>query len=314
MNKRIADLVEKDVVDAPLLIQQLSRGVNASNDYYLVLLLQDQSGSIDSRLWHVKEEDLQRFKVGMIVHVQGTVISHRKALQLKINSMSEINDNDVDLQSFVKCGPYTQAFLKEEIYKTIDAIDDELLKGITKGIVDKYQEQIFTYPAAMKNHHDHFAGLATHVYGMLRIAKGINEYYDFVNSDLLNAGIILHDVGKIFELSGVIGCEYTVEGNLLGHITIIENMINEYAINHGYEPNDEKLLLLKHMVLAHHGKNEYGSPVLPMIPEAELLYLIDNMDARMQSFKKALDGIEVGSFSPRVFALENRMVYKRKGE
>ncbi len=314
MNKRVIDLVEKDVVDAPLLIQQLSKGVNASNDYYLVLLLQDQSGSIDSRLWHVKEEDLEKFKVGMIVRVQGTVISHRKALQLKISSIEEVDMNDIDLQSFVKCGPYSAEFLKEAIYKVIDEMQDSLLKGISKGIVDEYQEQFFTYPAAMKNHHDHFAGLATHVYGMLKIAEGISEYYDFIDKDLLNAGIILHDIGKIFELSGVIGCEYTVQGNLLGHITIVENMINEYAHNNGYDVNEEKLMLLKHMVLAHHGKNEYGSPVLPMIPEAELLYLIDNMDARMQSFKKALDGVEAGGFTPRIFALENRMLYKRKGK
>ena len=145
---------------------------------------------------------------------------------------------------------------------------------------------------------------------MLRIANAICELYPSLNKDLLFSGITLHDLGKTIELSGPVVPEYTVEGKLLGHISISQAIIKETADE--MHISGEEVVLLQHMILAHHGKNEYGSPVLPQIKEAEVLYLIDNMDARINMLDKALETVEPGSFSKRVFALENRAFYKPK--
>ncbi|MEG1732689.1 MAG: HD domain-containing protein, partial [Longicatena sp.] len=125
-------------------------------------------------------------------------------------------------------------------------------------------------------------------------------------------GVILHDIGKLIELSGAIVTEYTMEGKLLGHISIMQSMVDNKAKELGIE--GEEVILLRHMILSHHGVYEYGSPVLPMIPEAEMLYLIDNMDARMNTIEKALKQINPGEFTTRIFALENRCFYKSKDE
>ena len=147
---------------------------------------------------------------------------------------------------------------------------------------------------------------------MLRIANVLCDLYPNVNRSHLYAGIIVHDYGKVIELSGVVATYYTTVGKLIGHINIaygeIETAANE--LNLTTDEEKEAVMLLQHMVLAHHGKYEYGSPKLPMTREAELLTFIDNIDARMVMMDNALDGIEPGEFSPRIFSLENRQVYQ----
>ncbi|MEG0290377.1 MAG: HD domain-containing protein, partial [Erysipelotrichaceae bacterium] len=123
-------------------------------------------------------------------------------------------------------------------------------------------------------------------------------------------GVLVHDLGKLIELSGPVITEYTLEGKLLGHISIMQAKLTSVAKEQKIE--GEEVTLLRHMILSHHGVYEYGSPVLPMIPEAEILYFIDNMDARMNTMEKALNQVEPGEFTPRIFALENRMFYKSK--
>ena len=136
------------------------------------------------------------------------------------------------------------------------------------------------------------------------------DIYTSLDQDLLISGIILHDIGKIQELSGPIAPVYTLEGNLLGHISIGAELVKRKADELGFK--GEKVTLLIHMILSHHGAKEYGSPVLPMIKEAEILSLIDNIDARMNMFEKALAETEEGEYTKRIFALENRNIYKPK--
>ena len=309
MSKMISELQEKDSVEFLAMIQHVSKGVNPNQDYYLILTLQDQSGSIDSRYWSVKDDELEKFKVGMIVKVKGNVISHRKSLQFRVASIEEVKDQ-IDYALFVKSGPFSKEILQEQIKAYIDQIQNSNLKLLVETILNDYEDNFYTYPAAVKNHHDYLGGLATHTLGMLKINDGICEQYSFLDKDLLISGILLHDLGKLIELSGVIGCEYTPEGNLIGHISLVYGLLERYIEKLNIQ--GEELMLLRHMVLSHHGKHEYGSPVLPMIAEAEILSFIDNIDARMQSFEKQYTQMEKGTFSPRIFALENRMIYKKK--
>jgi len=143
---------------------------------------------------------------------------------------------------------------------------------------------------------------------MLKQAKALCDIYPTLNRSLLYAGIIAHDMGKVKELSGPVATTYTVEGNLLGHISIMSDEVANIAREHNIE--GEEVMLLRHMILSHHGKYEYGSPKLPMLKEAEMLHFIDNIDARMQMFDKHMKKVEKGQYTERIFALENRQFYK----
>ena len=182
------------------------------------------------------------------------------------------------------------------------------IQRITRHLLRKHHEQFLEYPAATRNHHEFVSGLGYHVVSMLDLAKAISDLYPSLDRDLLYAGVILHDLGKIVELSGPVAASYTVEGNLLGHITIMVNEIGKAADELGID--GEEVVILKHLVLSHHGKLEWGSPKQPMIKEAEILHMIDNIDAKMNMLDRALKRVKPGEFSERVFPLDNRSFYK----
>ena len=155
-------------------------------------------------------------------------------------------------------------------------------------------------------------GLSDHSLSMATIANDLCKHYPQLNRDLLVSAALIHDVGKTAELSGPVTTEYTLAGKLEGHISIANAWLSEVAEKLGLE-NQEETLLMHHMILSHHGKLEFGSPVAPMLIEAEALYLIDNMDARLTSLKQALDGVKPGQWTSRMFQFENRQFYKPKG-
>ena len=144
---------------------------------------------------------------------------------------------------------------------------------------------------------------------MLELAKSVSDQYMELNRSLLYAGVILHDIGKVKELSGPIGTEYTLAGNLLGHIVMVDEEITKACAELNISEDDEEVLVLKHVVLAHHGLLEYGSPVRPKIMEAEILHHLDNLDASMQMMLGALKQVEPGEYTERIFGLDNRNFY-----
>ena len=182
-----------------------------------------------------------------------------------------------------------------------------IISRVYKDIGDKFYE----YPAAAKIHHSFMGGLAVHVCAMVKLGNVICELYPQLNRDLLISGILTHDIGKMIEFNGPITTEYTLEGKLIGHISIMQGRLMQISKELGIEDSEESILL-RHMVLSHHGQYEYGSPVLPMIQEAEVLYLIDNLDARLNTLDSALKQVKPGSFTSRMFSLENRAFYKPK--
>ena len=200
--------------------------------------------------------------------------------------------------------------MKEEVNQIMFDITNPYLRRIVHNILKKYQEAFFEFPAAKRHHHAFVGGLSFHTVSMLRLAKAIATQYTQINRSLLYSGVILHDIGKTMELTGAIGTEYTLKGNLLGHIVIMDEEITKACEELDIDENQEDVLLLKHLVLAHHGKLEYGSPVRPQLLEAEVLHHIDLLDATITMMSNALDKTEPGAFSERVFGLDNRSFYK----
>lgn len=194
--------------------------------------------------------------------------------------------------------------------KVIFEITNPTMNRIVRELMNRYQKKFFQSPAAKANHHAFYGGLAYHTVTMLKIAQSLTEIYPSINKSLLFSGLILHDLGKVIELTGPTATQYTLEGNLVGHIVIISEEITKACQTLSIDDRAEDVLLLKHMVLAHHGKLEYGSPVRPQLKEAEILHQIDMIDATMNMVDSTLEKVEPGSFSNQVWALDNRRFYK----
>lgn len=309
MNKVfIKDFQAGDSLQTALLITNIVRGVTTNGAPYLSITLSDKTGSIEGKLWDVKEAQEKICVIGSIVDVNFDVINYRNVLQIKIHSIVPINE-EYDISDFTRSSEVSIDSLKNEIYDTINNIKNPTLLKIVKTIIDENEKEFFLHPAASKNHHNYISGLAEHTCSMLKMAKATCDNYSYLDRDLLCSGVIIHDIGKLTELSSGLATEYTTEGKLLGHISIMQAYIFETCEKLGLEKTEE-CTLLRHMVLSHHGEYEFGSPVLPLIPEAEALSVIDNLDAKMNMLKKAMDEINPGEFTTKIFSLENRCFYK----
>ncbi|AXN40106.1 MULTISPECIES: 3'-5' exoribonuclease YhaM [Peribacillus] len=298
-----------EVVDIYMYIKTSTKAVASNGKPFLTLILSDKTGEIEAKLWDVSETDEKTYSAEATVKVQGEVQNYRGRSQLKIRNIRLTADADgITKADLIQTAPLSQDEMMETITQFIFEMRNPNIQRVTRHLIKKYQNEFLTFPAATKNHHEYMSGLAYHVVSMLGLAKAISNLYPSLNKDLLYAGVILHDLGKVHELSGPVSTVYTVEGNLLGHITIMVNEVGKAAEELGIDA--EEIMILKHLILSHHGKAEWGSPKPPMVREAEVLHYIDNMDAKINMMDRALEKVKPGEFTERVFALDNRSFYK----
>ena len=306
---KVKEFREKERHTMNLLVKNVLKGVTQKGSPYLSLVLQDNSGTIDGKLWDASPEDIAAAVPGHVEQLTFEVLDYNNALQLRINSIRDLDQNEVDLSEYVMASPVAVSELKSQIGGYIRSIQNETLRTLVEAMYKKVGKTFFDYPAASRIHHNYLGGLAEHTVGMANLAEHIAAQYPVLDRDLLISGVLIHDMGKTAELGGLVSNEYTLEGKLTGHISIGHGWLVETAQELGLSDRSETLLL-RHMILSHHGKHEFGSPVLPAIPEAEALFLIDNMDARMNSLRQALSQVKPGNWTPKMFAFENRQFYK----
>lgn len=304
----IKDLQERDDASGTYLVKETVK-IDRGNDPYLNIVLQDGSGVIDAKKWHATDEDLVLFEAGNLVDITGELLIYKGKKQVRIDSC-KISDSKEALEQFLVPSPIPVDELITKFRGYVKSINTYELKTILNEIFKKYYNQFIDYPAAVKNHHEFYHGLIYHTVFMCDIAEQLCKIYKTANRDLLISGCILHDIGKVFELTGPLATKYTTEGNLLGHLSIGMSLIREIAHENNIE--GDYPTLLEHMVLAHHGKLEYGSCVLPMTREALLLSMIDDLDSKMMILDKAYQDVKEGEFTDRIFALDNRSFYKGK--
>ena len=308
MNKLI-ELNEQNNINMNLLITNVTKGITNNGANYLNITIQDDSRILESKYWDVSDEQIQLIKAGKVYQINFDILNYRGSLQGKIHSVTEIPQETLDLKEFVKSSSVSLDELHVQIKSYINMIDNKIIKNIIIEMFNIYHKDFFEYPAATKNHHNYLGGLATHTLSMLKLANVMKDVYPVLSSDLLYGGIILHDMGKIKELSGPFLTEYTTLGKLVGHISIIHAKLCEVATKLNVEDTEE-VMLLRHIVLSHHGKLEFGSPVVPLTLESEIIQFIDNIDARVEALTTAFNEIETNEFTPRIFSLENRSFYK----
>jgi 3'-5' exoribonuclease len=309
--KGIGQFTEGEPVNHFLLIKSAVRSVASNGKPFITLILQDVTGDIEAKLWDITPDDEAAYVGAAVVKVEGEITLFRGKKQLRIRTIRLATERDpYNLSDLVPTAPMEIAEMVEKVTQYIFEIKNPAMQRITRALVKKHQTAFFEYPAAMKNHHDYVSGLAYHVVSMLDLAKAIATLRPELDTDLLYSGIILHDMGKVTELSGPSSTTYTLEGKLLGHISIMANEIAETAKM--LEIEGEEVVLLQHMILSHHSKGEWGSPKPPLIREAEVLHMIDNLDAKLNMMNRAIEQTKPGEFTERLFAMDNRSFYKPK--
>lgn len=313
ITKDIKNFRANDFVVGFFYIRTSEMKQTATNSRYMNFTLSDKTGDINAKLWDGDEDNVKRFPAGIIVKAQGHIVEWQGQMQFKIERIRKtISDDNVSIEDFIPSAPERAESMLSYIEDVASRIEDVEYKTIVLTLIDVYRDQLLYFPAAKSNHHAVRGGLLYHVSTMLKAAEALSDIYTgFLNKDLLYAGVILHDIGKIEEMktgdSGLVE-EYSVAGTLLGHISQGMMIIGNYAEK--LNINKEKVLMLQHMILSHHYLPEYGSPKYPHFPEAELLHYLDILDARMYDMKKITESLEPGKFSERQRSLDNRAIYK----
>lgn len=307
----IKDFEQGYKVDDSFLVVQSLKGVTNASEAYLNLILQDKTGTIEAKKWNATIKDDDIFQPGNIVHITGDVILYKNKEQIKIASATLIQDYEVDdLYDYLTDAPVSKDELLNKITSYISEITNDDIRKVINEVFKDCLRAFSIYPAASKNHHEYVSGLMHHTATMLDVAKALTGIYPNIDKNYLYAGILLHDVGKIDELSGPAIPKYTTKGKLLGHISIMQAKV--YEICKKLNVDEEISTVLQHLILSHHGQKEFGSPVAPSTREAELIHEIDNLDSKMNMIEKALSEIEVEEFTNAVRPLENRVLYKPK--
>lgn len=308
---KINEFEEHMKLQQPLLVKDVKNGTTSKGSPYLSLTLQDKTGTIDGKFWDVKENEQALIQAGKILKFSFEVLLYKDKLQLRMNHVEEISEDEYNLEDFIISSDHSEVERRSLTQSLIDSIQNDVYRKLVIGMLSYVGDKFFTFPAASKIHHGWKGGLSDHSLSMAILADELCKHYPQLDRDLLVSAALIHDVGKTAELSGPVTTEYTLEGKLEGHISLANAWLSEVSEKLGVQEREETVLM-HHMILSHHGKMEYGSPVAPMIIEAEALYLIDNMDARLTSLKMALDAIKPGTWTSRMFQFENRQFYKHK--
>ena len=300
------------VADSFFIVKACSKKISSKGDAYLDLVFADARGEIPAKLWDYKETVHDWIAAGMIVKVRGNEERWNDKKQYRIQRIRRVGPEDrVDLHQLVPCAPYEGADMFSRLLDIIDAFTDPDLKALTARMVADRRERILTCPAAVRLHHAVCGGLLYHTLSILHLAEGVCRVYPFVRRDLLYSGAILHDLAKIDELvvdKTGIASGYSARGELLGHL-----VMGAIALDHAADElgtPEETRTLLQHMLISHHGTPEFGAAVRPMVLEAELLSMLDNMDATVNQITNAIQTVEPGGFSAKLWSLDQRKFYR----
>ena len=311
----VKDLRKDQEITDFFMAKTLAIKVGANGKQYLDILLADKSGEISGKKWDVSDAEYPVLKaIGekSIVKIKAVVTEWAGQLQLRVQRIrAAALDDGQHMEDFVKAAPEVPEDMFGYIYETAGSMKDQDLKKLCIKLLTDNREKLMYYPAAQKNHHAELAGLLYHMKRMLMTGERICEVYTNLNRDLLCAGVIIHDIEKLNEIMADpdgIATGYSFEGQLLGHIIQGVKTIDRLTLELGFPR--EKAIMLEHMILSHHYEPEFGSPKKPLFPEAEMLHYLDMIDAKMFDMQDALVSTLPGTFSERVWALDNRKLYK----
>lgn len=286
----IEDFKEDDRIIEHYLCKQKQSLKSRSGKTYLSLKLQDKTGVIDAKVWELNNE-IQSFEENQFIKIDGVVLTYQNELQLKINKIRKSSDGEYDAMNYIPCTSKDVNVLYNQVLEYIASINNDYIRILMENIIEKDEEisELLKRHSAAKNmHHSYMGGLIEHTLSVLQICDFMSTRYKFVNRDILICTAILHDLGKIYELSSFPTNDYTDDGQLLGHLIICTELITRESGKIEGFPETLKRLI-KHSILSHHGELEYGSPKEPKTIEALILHCADNMDAKIKMFEESLE-------------------------
>ncbi len=290
----VNQLVHGDSIDEAFLVSDKQLRANRQGNLYLHLELRDKTGCVGARLWNATENLARMFEPGDFLHVRGKTQVFQGSLQIILNHLEVVDPSSIEPEEFLPQTAQNVTKLLARLREVLRGMNNPHLKALVECFLidDAFVRKFTSAPAGIKNHHAYQGGLIEHVVNLLNVADRITDLYPEVDRDLLLAGIFLHDIGKVDELSYERSFGYTDEGQLVGHLVMGVEMLREKAVQSAAltgEPFPAELLLrLKHMIVSHHGSYEFGSPKLPMTLEAIALHYLDNLDAKIHTFSREI--------------------------
>ncbi|HFH7878961.1 TPA: 3'-5' exoribonuclease YhaM family protein [Streptococcus agalactiae] len=308
---KINQMKKDELFEGSYLIKKAEvRKTRAGKDF-IAFTFQDDTGEISGNMWDAQTYNVEEFVAGKIVHMKGRREVYNGTPQVNQITLRNIKDGEPnDPRDFKEKPPINVDNVREYMEQMLFKIENATWQRVVRALYRKYNKEFFTYPAAKTNHHAFESGLAYHTATMVRLADSIGDIYPELNKSLMFAGIMLHDLAKVIELSGPDNTEYTIRGNLIGHISLIDEELTKILAELNIDDTKEEVTVLRHVILSHHGQLEYGSPVRPRIMEAEIIHMIDNIDANMMMMTTALNRVNEGEMTNRIFAMDNRSFYK----
>ena len=316
----LAAFDESRIFDTFFLVLSKQQRMTKTNKPYLNLILGDKTGQVEGRVWDPGDARIAKeFERGDVVKLRGCVSRFDDRLQMKVDNLRKALPDEVEKRDLLPCTSCDVDELWQKLLGFVESFTDPDLKLLLNtllaesGLAQAYREA----PAAKQLHHAWLGGLLEHVVSLLKLADRVAGHYnelkpDSLHRDLLLTGVLLHDIGKVQELTWEAGFEYSVEGVLLGHIQMGMALVEKAMEKLPEFPPRLKTLVL-HLILSHHGKLEFGSPKLPMIPEALVLNFVDDLDAKMQAMasefeKSAREGKGADELTGRIWALDQRQM------
>jgi len=310
-----------ETVDQVFLVTQKELRTTRKGDYYITCTLCDKTGQLAARMWQANEAIFSAIPTDGFLHVKGRAEDYRGSLQFIIDACRPYPKDKVDVEDFLAVTQRDVEAMWSELVEALRDVKDKPLRMLIKKFVE---DQAFVAgfkraPAAMQMHHPFIGGLLEHTLNVVRACRTLLGFYPKLNADLVLAGAFFHDMGKIAELAAGTGVTYTDRGQLIGHITIAAIWLGEKAAAVAAETGEpfpqRTLDLLQHIVLSHHGVHEYGSPKLPMVPEAYMIHYLDNLDAKMFMTVRDIeaDADPTSSFTGYSRELQTRL-YKRSAK
>ena len=285
----VADLQANQAVTAIFLVKSKELKSKKSGEPYLSLTLADKSGDLDAKMWDNVEEVEETFGRDDFVKVKGLVQVYRNKTQLTVHKLRRCQDDEVDFADYFPRTSKDVEAMFEELIGMADGIENPHLRDLLMAILldDDLSTRFKQAPAAKSLHHAWLGGLLEHTLSLCKLCRLISQHYEGLDSDLLVTGAVLHDIGKTQELSYVRSFSYTNEGQLLGHMILELDLVNQ-KIAQIVEFPPELKMLIQHMIISHHGEYEFGSPKLPMFPEALVLHCLDNLDSKLEGMRMVL--------------------------
>jgi len=319
MRKYINQLKDNEAINEIYLVTEKQLRPNKNGVFYIQMTISDRTGSVSVRIWNATEEQFQTFATGDYVRLDGMTQKFQGALQVIGKSVEPVAASEVNPDDFKKSVQVDRQKLRGRLIEILRDMTNPTLVNLVDCFLidDAFMEQFCRVPAGIKLHHAYEGGLLEHTVTMLEVAKRILPFYPMLDGDLLLAGVFLHDIGKTVELTGQAEFSYTDEGQMLGHPVIALDLLYE-KIREAEKLTAAKFdrriaMLLKHLIISHHGTYNNGSAKLPMTLEAMALHFLDSLDSKVFEFEKYMfEDPNAGSAWTNYIPVIERKLYKSK--